>query len=130
MLHFTERFRLGSKSCDVSPRYSKCSTRHGHPDPNCAVALYRDASQAFWAAVCTSINEEDSSRLLGQQNRRPLAFLSGKFTRAQLRWPTIEKEALAIVEATKCLEYLLLHPLDSTSLRTTGTLFTCLVPLL
>ncbi|KAE8980295.1 hypothetical protein PR002_g24168 [Phytophthora rubi] len=81
-----------------------------HPDPSKAVALFTDASQDFWSAVCTQDEESELEKPFDKQNHRPLAFLSGRFTGAQLRWPTIEKEAYAIVESVKRLEYLLLRP--------------------
>ncbi|GMF18554.1 unnamed protein product [Phytophthora fragariaefolia] len=81
-----------------------------HPDPSLAVCLYCDASQDSWGAICTQVNESDLSKPLSEQEHRPLAFLSGRFTGAQLRWPTIEKEAYAIVKSAKRLEYLLLRP--------------------
>ncbi|OWY97227.1 Retrotransposon protein, Ty3-gypsy subclass, partial [Phytophthora megakarya] len=70
-----------------------------HPDPTRAVCLFCDASQDSWGAICTQVTESDLSKPLHEQDHRPLAFLSGRFTGAQLRWPTIEKEAYAIVES-------------------------------
>ncbi|GMF43963.1 unnamed protein product [Phytophthora fragariaefolia] len=64
----------------------------------------------LWSAVCTQVEESELEKPFDKQNHRPLAFLSGRFTGAQLRWPTIEKEAYAIVESVKRLEYLLLRP--------------------
>ncbi|GMG18102.1 unnamed protein product [Phytophthora fragariaefolia] len=81
-----------------------------HPDPLLAACLYCDASQGSWGAICTQVNESDLSKPLSKQEHHPLAFLSGRFTGAQLRWPTIEKEVYAIVESAKRLEYLLLRP--------------------
>ncbi|KAE9339727.1 hypothetical protein PF008_g11435 [Phytophthora fragariae] len=77
-----------------------------HPDASKEVCLYCDASQEFWGAICTGVDQSDLSNPLSQQNHSTLAFLSGKFTPAQSRWPTIEKEAFAIVESAKRLEYL------------------------
>ncbi|KAG6622734.1 Retrotransposon protein, Ty3-gypsy subclass [Phytophthora cinnamomi] len=88
--------------CDMVPL--------AHPDASKVVCLYCDASQDFWGAICTGVDQSNLSKPLSQQNHSPLAFLSGKFTPAQSRWPTIEKEAFAIVESAKRLEYLLLRP--------------------
>ncbi|KAF0726127.1 hypothetical protein Ae201684P_020445 [Aphanomyces euteiches] len=44
------------------------------------------------------------------QNHKPLAFLSGRFSGASSRWPIPDKEAFAIVESCKRLEYILLRP--------------------
>ncbi|OWZ21917.1 hypothetical protein PHMEG_0003470 [Phytophthora megakarya] len=81
-----------------------------HPDPTRAVCLFCDASQDSWGAICTQVTESDLGKPLHEQDHRPLAFLSGRFTGAQLGWPTIEKEAYAIVESAKRLEDLLLRP--------------------
>jgi hypothetical protein len=81
-----------------------------HPSPNAEVCLYTDASQDSWGAVATQLKPGEAQLPLEQQNHRPLAFLSGRFVGASSHWPTIEKEAYAIVEATRRLEYLLLSP--------------------
>jgi transposase InsO family protein len=81
-----------------------------HPSPDAEVCVYTDASQDYWGAVVTQLEPGEAQLPLEQQNHRPLAFLSGRFVGAASRWPTIEKEAFAIVEATRRLEYLLLRP--------------------
>ncbi|KAE8980660.1 hypothetical protein PR001_g23652 [Phytophthora rubi] len=81
-----------------------------HPNPTMDVCLYTDASQDFWGAAVTQLPAGEAQRPLAQQDHRPLAFLSGRFVGAESRWSTIEKEAYAIVEATRRLEYLLLRP--------------------
>jgi hypothetical protein len=81
-----------------------------HPRPDAELCLYTDASQDSWGAALTQLEPEELQLPLAQQAHRPLAFLSGKFAGASSRWATIEKEAFAIVEATRRLEYLLLRP--------------------
>ncbi|KAE9083679.1 hypothetical protein PF006_g26638 [Phytophthora fragariae] len=81
-----------------------------HPSPTAAVCLYTDASQDSWGAVATQLEPGEVQLPLEQQHHHPLAFLSGRFVGTSSRWPTIEKEAYAIVEATRRLEYLLLRP--------------------
>jgi hypothetical protein len=51
----------------------------------------------------------DLVKPLKDQGHQPLAFLSGSFKGAASRWPIVEKEAYAIVETCKRLEYLLLR---------------------
>jgi RNase H-like domain found in reverse transcriptase len=80
-----------------------------HPDPTAELCLYTDASQDYWGAIATQLEPGEAQLPLEQQNHRPLTFLSGRFVGASSRWPTIEKEAFAIVEATRRLEYLLLQ---------------------
>jgi hypothetical protein len=81
-----------------------------HPRPDAELCLYTDASQDSWGAVLTQLEESELQLPLDQQQHGPLAFLSGRFTGASSRWATIEKEAYAIVESTRRLEYLLLRP--------------------
>ncbi|GMF48372.1 unnamed protein product [Phytophthora fragariaefolia] len=81
-----------------------------HPIPTAEVALYTDASQEFWGAMVSQLEPLEVSRPLDDQHHQPLAFLSGRFVGVAARWPTIEKEAFAIVKATRRLEYLLLRP--------------------
>ncbi|KAH9142702.1 hypothetical protein AeRB84_013240 [Aphanomyces euteiches] len=58
----------------------------------------------------TRIPPEDMDLPLYQQRHQPLAFLSGRFVGASSRWPIPDKEAFAIVESCKLLEYILLRP--------------------
>ena len=48
----------------------------------------------------TQVQEEDGTYL-------PVAFASSKFTSAQIRWPTIEKEAYALLFGLRKFEHLL-----------------------
>jgi hypothetical protein len=77
-----------------------------HPDPDKAFCLYTDASQDHWGAVLTQISPDQRELPLEDQAHEPLAFLSGTFKGASLRWSTIEKEAYAIVVPCKRLNYL------------------------
>ncbi|KAH9092351.1 hypothetical protein LEN26_018494 [Aphanomyces euteiches] len=81
-----------------------------HPDPDKAVCLFTDASNDFWGAVVTQIPTDDEGVDLVNQRHEPLAFLSGSFKGAQLRWSTIEKEGFAIVTSCKRLDYILQRP--------------------
>ncbi|KAE9067004.1 hypothetical protein PF007_g28235 [Phytophthora fragariae] len=81
-----------------------------HPNQQEEVCLYTDASQDSWGAVLTQLRPEELQLPLEEQQHRPLAFVSGRFVGASSRWATIEKEAFAIVESTRRLEYLLLRP--------------------
>ena len=81
-----------------------------HPDPDKVFCLYTDASQDHWGAVLTQISPDQRELPLEDQAHEPLAFLSGTFKGASLRWSTIEKEAYAIVASCKRLDYLLHRP--------------------
>ncbi|GMF43082.1 unnamed protein product [Phytophthora fragariaefolia] len=52
----------------------------------------------------------DGAARASETDSRTFGFLSGRFVGASSRWSTIEKEAFAIVESTRRLEYLLLRP--------------------
>ena len=58
------------------------------PDPNIPYDIYTDASDYQLGAVIT-------------QNKQPVAFFSRKLSSAQLKYPTIDKEMLCIVEVLK-----------------------------
>ena len=57
----------------------------------------------FWGVVAAQIPIEDIGKVLTKQRHEPLAFLSGKFVGSSTRWPIVEKEAFAVVEACKRL---------------------------
>ena len=101
--------------------YSKCKealanmATLAHPDADKDFHLYTDASQDHWGAVLTQVTrptELDSADTVRpeDQDHQPLAFLSGTYKGASLRWSTTEKEAFAIVAACKRLDYLLQRP--------------------
>ncbi|KAF0731194.1 hypothetical protein Ae201684_011457 [Aphanomyces euteiches] len=81
-----------------------------HPRADMMVCLYTDASEGFWGAIATQVPYDDLSLPLEDQRHQPLAFLSGAFTGASERWPIVEKEAFAVVESCKRLDYILIRP--------------------
>lgn len=64
-----------------------------HPDPQRPYALYTDASDKAVGAILVQKDEDDQEKVI--------AYLSHKLSGPQLRWPTIEKEAFAIVYALR-----------------------------
>ena len=80
-----------------------------HPSTEKIICRYTDASETHWGTACTQIPPEDVELPVDEQRYEPLAFLSGGFGGASARWPSVEKEAFAIVESCKRLEYLLLR---------------------
>ena len=80
-----------------------------HPREDADVCVYTDASQDHWGAVITQVVPNELSKPREAQEHEPLAFLSGAFKGASSRWPIVEKEAFAIVETCKRMEYLLLR---------------------
>ncbi|KAH9150223.1 hypothetical protein AeRB84_006900, partial [Aphanomyces euteiches] len=65
-----------------------------HPRADMMVCLYTDASEGFWGAIATQVPYDDL----------------GAFTGASERWPIVEKEAFAVVESCKRLDYILIRP--------------------
>ncbi|GMG17763.1 unnamed protein product [Phytophthora fragariaefolia] len=78
--------------------------------PHCVSYDGADASLDHWGSVLTQLPPKDAGKPLLEQRHQPLAFRCGHFRGESHRWPTIEKEAFALVESCKRLEYLLLQP--------------------
>jgi len=81
-----------------------------HPRDDLLVCVFTDASDLFWGAVATQVQPGDLNLPFDEQRHQPLAFISGSFTGASLRWPIVEKEAYAVVESCKRLDYLVVRP--------------------
>jgi RNase H-like domain found in reverse transcriptase len=78
------------------------------PDPDKRICVLTDASDRFYAGLVTQIDEEQLELPMEEQDRQPLAILSGEFKGAQLRWTVPEKEGFAIVDTVTKVNYLLL----------------------
>jgi hypothetical protein len=81
-----------------------------HPDQSKIFALFPDASHRSWGSVLTQVEPASAELPVAEQKHQPLAFLSGAFKGASLRWSTAEKEAYASVASCKRLDYLLQRP--------------------
>jgi hypothetical protein len=77
-------------------------------DPGKRICVLTDASDRFYAGLVTQIHEEQLDLPMEEQDHQPLAFLSGEFKSAQLRWTVPEKEGFAIVDTVTKVDYLLL----------------------
>jgi RNase H-like domain found in reverse transcriptase len=78
------------------------------PDPDKRICVLTDSSDLFYAGLVTQIDEEQLDVPMEEQEHQPLAFLSGEFKGAQLRWTVPEKEGFAIVDTVTKVDYLLL----------------------
>jgi hypothetical protein len=67
-----------------------------------------DTSDRFYAGLVTQIHEGQLDLSMEEQDQQPLAFLSGEFKGAQLRWTVPEKEGFAIIDTMTKVDYLLL----------------------
>lgn len=76
-------------------------------DTDLRLCIYTDASDAFWAAVVTQCPDAEIKKPVRDQQHAPRAFLSGAFNATQQHWSTFEKEAFAVVETFRRLNYML-----------------------
>ena len=95
------------------------SVRIAHRDKSKKICVYTDASDEMWAAVVTQCHKEDLDKDISNKKHQPLAFLGGRFKGPQKNWTTFEKEAFAIFDVFKNLEYLLIVEKISEYLRIT-----------
>jgi hypothetical protein len=76
------------------------------PDTDKRICVLTDASDRFYAVLMTQIDEKQLDLSMEEQDHQPLAFLSGEFKGAQLRWTVPEKEGFAIVDTVTKVNYL------------------------
>jgi Reverse transcriptase (RNA-dependent DNA polymerase)/RNase H-like domain found in reverse transcriptase len=67
-------------------------------DPGKRICALMDASDRFYSGLVTQTHEEQLDLPMEEQDHQPLAFLSGEFQGAQLRWTVPEKKGSAIVD--------------------------------
>jgi RNase H-like domain found in reverse transcriptase len=77
------------------------------PDLDKRIFVLTDAADRFNAGLVT-IHEEQLDLPNEEQDHQPLAFLSGEFKDAQIRWTVPEKDGFAIVDTVIKVDYLLL----------------------
>ena len=97
----------------LQTQVQKC-IKLSHRDPTMTLCVHTDASDFFWAVAVTQCVPSELKKPTLDQMHQPLAFLSGKFTLREMHWTTYEREAYAIVQAFKRLEYSL--TCDSTTI--------------
>ena len=73
------------------------ATSLSHPNDDLPMYVLTDASTIAWAGVIVQPHPDDIGKPLADQRLSPLAFYSGLFRGAQLRWATCDLEAYAIV---------------------------------
>ncbi len=83
------------------------ATRLAHRDPDLVLGISTDASDKHWAVAATQCAATELQKPLLEQVHEPLAFLSGTFSECQEHWSTYEREAFAIVQAFRKLDYML-----------------------
>lgn len=83
------------------------STRMAHRDANLTLCIHTDASDRHWAVCATQCCPKELTKHIAHQKHQPLAFLSGTFSEREEHWSTYEREAFAVVQAFRKLDYLL-----------------------
>ena len=85
-----------------------------HPKAKCRVLMFPDASDLFWGSCVTQVPAEEMRRdvPVEEMSQEPLGFVSGVLKGSELRWPTVDKEAFAVVSTFKRLDYLLWNGVD------------------
>eukprot|EP00918_Siedleckia_nematoides_P108032 GHVU01235682.1.p1 GENE.GHVU01235682.1~~GHVU01235682.1.p1 ORF type:complete len:330 (+),score=30.63 GHVU01235682.1:65-991(+) len=104
----------------------------GHPRDDHQLLVFTDASKDSWGGTITQVPakqweemtqesrlrkpgedsppdcaEAPTTRTIAAMDHTPLAFISGKFSGAQLRWKIIEKEAFALKEIMMKFQFLM-----------------------
>lgn len=75
------------------------------PKPNNVVCVYTDASKILWPSVITQTTEERLEKPVEDPQHDPLPFLGGTFSGAQKICSAFEKEANAVVQIFKGMDY-------------------------
>lgn len=81
----------------------KESTRN----PKMTLCIHTDAFDKHWAVAATQCDQMELAKPLLEQKHHPLAFLSSAFSEREEHWSTYEREAYAVVQAFRILDYLL-----------------------
>lgn len=84
------------------------SVKLSHRKQGWDVCVFTDASELFWSGVITQCRKGDLDKDTENQRHEPLAFLGSVFSKTEQRWTTFEKEAFAIFQSFKKMDYLLL----------------------
>ena len=83
------------------------ATRLAHRNPDMTLCVHTDASDKHWAVCATQCDASELSKPIMDQEHQPLAFLSGTFSEREEHWSTYEREAFAVIQAFRKLDYLL-----------------------
>ena len=83
------------------------ATRLAHRNPDLVLCISTDASEKHWAVAATQCHPRELSKPQATQKHQPLAFLSGTFSEREEHWSTYEREAFAVVQAFRKLDYML-----------------------
>lgn len=71
------------------------------------LSVHIDASDRHWAICATQCVPFKLSKPATEQALQPVAFFSGIFSKREENWSTYEREAFAVVQAFRKIDYLL-----------------------
>jgi hypothetical protein len=83
------------------------SVELAYPREDMIQCVFCDASQLCSSGMVTQIPVEDESKLFHEQRHQPLGFVGHRFNGSELNWANVDKEAFAIRDTLKKLDYLL-----------------------
>jgi hypothetical protein len=78
-----------------------------YPRDDMIQCVFCDASQLCSSGMVTQIPVEDECKPIHEQRHQPLGFVGHRFNGSELNWATVDKEAFAIRDTLKKLDYLL-----------------------
>ena len=78
--------------------------------PGARLCLFTDASDDFYAAMLTQVQEWDEAKEVHEQVHDIVACLSGEFKNSECNWRINEKEAYPIIVALNQWDYMLTNP--------------------
>lgn len=79
-----------------------------HHDAKNAFCVYTDASDAYWSGVVKQCHPKNLDMNVEEKWHEPIAFLGAALKRPEKWWTTFEKEAFAINQVLKKMDYLML----------------------
>lgn len=82
------------------------STKLGRREQRKTLCFYADTSNEHWGALITQCMEGELSKKTQAQRHEPLAFVKISFTDREAHWKTFEREAYAVVQTFKPMDYL------------------------
>lgn len=86
-------------------------TQLNYPREDMIQCVFTDASEYHSAGMVTQIPKEDANLAYHMQRHEPLGFVGHRFHGSEIGWSTPDKEAFAIWDTLKKLDYLLQMPI-------------------
>lgn len=78
-----------------------------HRDGWKRLAVYTYGSDFFWSGIVSQVPFDDVKLRHAKIRHDPLAFLSVRFKKQQIRWSTLEKEAYVVLATLERIHWIL-----------------------